>query len=92
MKALLITLVLSGCATAAAPPPEFGAGNCNADLARSYLGKPSTPAGDAAAMKQAGAKVVRRLGPRAMATMDYRTDRLNIDVDSTGRVTGLRCG
>ena len=34
----------------------------------------------------------RVLTPDAAATMDYRPDRLNIEVDRTGRILAVRCG
>ncbi len=35
---------------------------------------------------------VRILPPNAMVTMDFNPERLNIDVDENGKVTGARCG
>ena len=35
---------------------------------------------------------VRRIHPGDQVTMDYRADRLDIDIDAKGVITGLRCG
>jgi hypothetical protein len=35
---------------------------------------------------------VRVLKPGMAATMDFQQDRLNIDVNERGAITGLRCG
>jgi len=35
---------------------------------------------------------VRVLTPGTAATMDYREDRINVDVNDRGAITGLRCG
>lgn len=35
---------------------------------------------------------VRFLNPDSMATMDFRPDRLNIEVNAEGRIWKLRCG
>lgn len=37
-------------------------------------------------------KQVRVIKPGMMVTMDYREDRVNIDVDEENRVTAVRCG
>jgi len=34
----------------------------------------------------------RLIYPGTAVTEDYRPDRLNIDLDATGRITGLWCG
>jgi hypothetical protein len=35
---------------------------------------------------------VRHIHPGDQVTMDFRQDRLNIDIDAKGVITGLRCG
>ena len=35
---------------------------------------------------------VRRIHPGDQVTMDYRADRLDIDIDAKGVITRLRCG
>ena len=35
---------------------------------------------------------VRVVGPDTMVTMDFLPDRLNVEVDAAGAITGLRCG
>lgn len=44
------------------------------------------------ARKRSGARAARVIRPGTMVTMDFRPDRLNIDVDDKGIVTNLRCG
>jgi len=44
------------------------------------------------ARRAAGANVVRKTGPERGETMDLRADRLNVDVDRSGRIQGARCG
>jgi hypothetical protein len=40
----------------------------------------------------APSRPVRIVGPDMAMTMDYRTDRLNVDIDGTGRITRIWCG
>lgn len=96
-------LSISACSSAAPPmsdptpptvaTPDPDAGSCNADAAKAdAIGKTADAATVDRARSAAGAKVVRVIKPGMMVTMDYRGDRLNIDVDADNRITNLRCG
>ena len=65
---------------------------CNADAAAGHVGSEATPEVVSAAQRDAGASTARVLGPGDAATMDYRPDRINVDVNDRGAITGLRCG
>ena len=65
---------------------------CNAAPAQSMVGREATGELGAEALRLTGAASLRWIPPGAMVTMDYREDRLNIDLDDAGRITGLRCG
>lgn len=48
---------------------------------------------DSQIQKISGATTVRRLAPNAPATMDYRSDRVNVVVNpATGKVVQATCG
>ncbi|ATE74092.1 I78 family peptidase inhibitor [Lysobacter capsici] len=53
--------------------------------------RPTKPPSSAPAPKT-GSRSVRVLKPGMAATMDFQQDRLNIDVNERGAITGLRCG
>ena len=65
---------------------------CNADAARGAIGKAATPEVVEQARREAGAAIARVLRPGQVVTMEYRGDRLNVDVDEGNVVTGVRCG
>ena len=65
---------------------------CDAGRARSLIGREATSALGAEALRLSGAGTLRWLPPGAIVTMDYREDRLNIELDGRNRVTQLRCG
>lgn len=44
------------------------------------------------ARARSGAKVVRVVRPGQMITQEFSAERLNIEVDGTGRVIRVRCG
>lgn len=65
---------------------------CNAGAVQSAIGEIATPARVESLRRQSGAATVRVLPPGAVTTRDFRTDRLNIDVDAGNRIRALRCG
>ncbi|MFG6665888.1 I78 family peptidase inhibitor [Halomonas sp. HNIBRBA4712] len=80
-----------------APPPPRVAETatqrtCNADPIGQAVGEALTEARAQELASQSGARDVRVLPPDSVATMDYREDRLNIELDDQGRITTLRCG
>ena len=75
-------------------PPEQGAGEsgCNAAAAQDLVGRQRSEALGAEALRLTGARAVRWIRPGDAVTMDYRPDRLNIELDEQGRVSAFRCG
>lgn len=65
---------------------------CNADAVQSLVGQASSDAVIEQARADSGASSVRALKPGDAATMDYREDRLNIELDADGVIQSLRCG
>lgn len=90
----LVAVPLAACAQV--PPveetPEIGVGSCNPATLRDLIGKTATPALVADAQKRAGARTTRVIKPGQAVTMDYRSDRLNIEVTERNVVTATRCG
>lgn len=72
-------------------PPVVGADPAVADTCgmaqyAALIGKPATDAGVPPEGPQ-----VRHIRPDTQVTMDFRPDRLNIDIDANGVITGFRC-
>lgn len=91
---LLLLLPLGGCVTtqeeeAAGDDPRYA---CNAGNLGGLVGRTASTQLGAEAMRTANARTIRWIRPGDMVTMDYRTDRLNIDLDAQNRVTRFRCG
>jgi hypothetical protein len=97
----LLTLTMACAPTPPAPPAqseeEIGARNepgasCNASTAQALIGQ--TASSDIAAEAQAlsGATAVRWLRPGQAVTMEYRADRLNLQLDEQDKVIAIRCG
>ncbi len=65
---------------------------CRAEAAADLIGKPLTPASQQEAQAKARARTVRVIVSNGPVTMDYRPDRLNIDVNSDRIIRAMRCG
>jgi hypothetical protein len=59
---------------------------------RGLVGQAATAQLGARALELTGARTLRWIRPGEIVTMDYRTDRLNIDLDGGDRVAAIRCG
>ena len=91
----LIT-VLAACKPQAAEPGNSGAALettdlCGASKLSSWVGKTDTPAARNAIAQASGAKTIRWITPGMAVTMDFRSDRLNANIDADGRFTGFSC-
>ena len=76
----------------APPTPEEPPMDCKLDTLGWTKGQLADEALVAKAKAEAGAERVRVIKPGMAVTMDYRGDRLNIDVDADNRVTRVHCG
>ncbi|MBV4535560.1 MULTISPECIES: I78 family peptidase inhibitor [Pseudomonas] len=97
---LLVATVLAGCSTggssgAAGNAPAAPAGNdgrCEASGADFAVGKPGTPDLLEQARKASGSQMARILKPHDVITLEYRSERLNLNVDEQGKVIRVNCG
>ncbi|WP_294358794.1 I78 family peptidase inhibitor [uncultured Sphingomonas sp.] len=90
--ALLIAAVtVTACAPKNAEVAASSAETCNAEAVQRFLGQPADTA-QAESQRLSGARTVRRYATGDMLTMDYRVDRLNIEIDAGGRIVKLTCG
>ncbi len=76
------------------PAPATGgkAQVCNADAARGMIGQTATDEVVEQARKSAGAALARVLKPGQVVTLEYREDRLNVEVDARNVIKDVRCG
>lgn len=74
-------------------PPNQANPDCWADDAANFVGKPATDATVAAAKRAAGAKGdLRVIKPGQPVTLDFRQDRLNVEVDDQNVIVKISCG
>lgn len=101
---LLAVLALAGCSTsgadkapaadvaAAAPTAASMSGRCDSDLAQFAVGQAASPALLQQAQQRSGAQAARILRPGDIMTLEYRSERLNLNVDAQGVVARVNCG
>lgn len=78
--------------TPATPPAaEEPAMTCQADKGQWAIGQIADEALVAKVKADTTSDRVRVIRPGMAVTMDYREDRVNLDVDADNRVTGVRC-
>lgn len=65
---------------------------CAASEVRSVIGRPYSPELAEQARRAAGAREIRKIEPGGAYTMELNPERLNVEVDRAGIVTGVRCG
>jgi len=91
---VLAAASLAGCAST--PPvaggPTVPTGKCNAEGARWAIGSAVNDDVVNRILQGTGSRDARVLRPGQMATMDFREDRVNVDVNDRGAITGIRCG
>ncbi|WP_213981816.1 I78 family peptidase inhibitor [Sphingomonas sp. dw_22] len=88
----LIALAAGGCMQNSPPKTEVPGVQCNANGLKRLIGQQRSPEAETLAKQLSNAKTVRWLEPGSVMTMDFRPDRLNLNVDEQGRITSARCG
>ncbi len=73
----------------ATPPAMEG---CDVSDVKELVGQPYTEALATRAKDMTGAAVVRTVRPGEAVTMDFRDDRLTLELDAAGKIVSARCG
>lgn len=89
-------LVCTACTpTTSADVPSSGSesgAQCDATAIQNLVGEVADQAAIDRAKAASGARDVRRYTTGSALTMDFRPDRLNVEVDTAGRIVKLSCG
>ena len=92
---LIAALSLTGCNTTQVdrePVAGAGDGRCEAKAAEFAVGKKASRELLEQARTRAGAQTARVLGPHDVVTLEYRSDRLNLNADENAVITRVNCG
>lgn len=94
----LLSFALAACSSSpssdasASTPPADAPKKCDASAAQWAVGKAADQALVDKAVSDSGSSNARVIKPGQAVTMDYREDRLNIEVDAADNVVSVRCG
>ncbi|MCQ4295010.1 I78 family peptidase inhibitor [Pseudomonas stutzeri] len=72
--------------------PIHADGTCNSEAVSHFAGKKATPELLEQARNQSGAKTARILGPDDIVTLEYNSQRLNINTDASMTIERISCG
>jgi len=84
-------LLVAGCMNDGRPHPMPGPRLCNANAVQRFIGAPMSLGLQSRLRARSGASSVRVVRPGEAMTMDFRRDRLTVDLNERGRINGLRC-
>lgn len=91
-RVLALTIGLAACAPTS-PLADRPPGACAITrISIHLLYKQPTPERIARARRQSGANTTRILHPGQIVTLEYRADRLNVNLNDQGTIDGFTCG
>ena len=99
LATLAMAAVLAGCSTggdaggtAGGAAPAGNDGRCDASGADFAMGKQASAELLEQARKASGSQIARILKPHDVVTLEYRSERLNLNVNEQGVVNRVNCG
>ena len=95
LGSMLAAVVLSGCSTpnpVDEPAVQPSHSSCDAKAAQFAIGQKASAELLEQARGKAGAQTARILMPRDILTLEYRSDRLNLNADGSAIITRVNCG
>ena len=94
LSALLAAALLSACASSPeteAPAPQ-GDGRCDAAPVQNLVDQRISTELAEKARAKSGAQLLRVIQPNQAVTMDYNSQRLNIEIDEADSIIRVSCG
>jgi len=94
---VVVVSLLAGCSSTPESPaqesqPQPMSGRCEAAGAQFAVGQQASAALLAQARSKAGAQDARFISPNDVLTLEYRSDRVNLNTDANGKVVRVNCG
>ncbi|MET0611429.1 I78 family peptidase inhibitor [Pseudomonas caspiana] len=89
--------LMAGCSSTSEPAAQepstpTAGGRCDAAGAQFAVGQQASAALLAQARAKAGAQDARFIGANDMVTLEYRSNRVNLNTDANGKVVRVNCG
>ena len=94
LLSLMATALLAACAYT--PPGQPGTGEpvmrCNDDRLGRFIGQTRSAELERRLRAESGARIVRWVPKGGVVTMEFRGDRLTVQLDEANRIVTARCG
>lgn len=94
LAGLALMPLTAACATPAADPPVAGGGSgfvCRNDNLGQFTGQPASQQLGTDMLRVSGARTIRWVPEGGVVTMDFREDRLTVQLDGQNRVQSAAC-
>lgn len=91
LAVLSVAGLLASCATASPPIPE-ATGNCDASKGQFAVNQSYTVELAASVQESTGSRAMRVTRPGQAVTMDFRQDRVNVELDENDKIVRVTCG
>ena len=85
-------LALAGCGGGKRPARPSDPASCDVTRLKVLVGRPASAVAAAEALQLSGARTIRWVAPGTAVTMDYRPDRLNVQLTGSKKVKRFTCG
>lgn len=85
-------LALAGCHGGKRPARPSDPAMCDVKRLTVLVGRPASAVAAAEALQLSGARTIRWVAPGTAVTMDYRPDRLNVQLTGSKKVKRFTCG
>lgn len=93
LSVILPALLLGACVSVGADESAvMGEGECRNEPLAQFTGQQATQQLGADILRASGAKLLQWINPGQAVTMDFRSDRVRVSLDATGRIEAARCG
>lgn len=92
IRSLLFLVMMSVGVAIGGPASPQGNKACDVSRLHGLIGQKYSLERAEEARRASGANAVRPIGPDFPSTTDFRRQRLNLEVNEHGIVTGVRCG
>lgn len=84
--------LLGACATIGPAAPSGSGGTCSNDNLAQFVGQPATAEVGARIQSTSGARTLQWVAAGMMVTMEFRADRVRVQLDEQNRVQRVTCG
>ncbi len=97
LACMALSFITAGCSSLQPEPGKpderaAASGACHADPVQWAIGQEATSETMGRVWRESHAGLIRPISPGQAVTMDYRADRVNVELDAGNRIVRIHCG